>query len=182
MKNFISHKNKILIPTLSINPAFIYTLLLTLSIIIQHFSKSYSSRLGSCTYILAMDCVDFTWFVYGLFSYCGTGTCLEEVTVYINYEPVVLARGWIIFVGNNTWAQPPKPSLNIKYCKKFWFFENLEGKLFCSVVAFLNKLILKHSSETLRCYKIILHQTRALLNSTCILLTIHYRWLLCVLR
>ena len=45
-----------------------------------------------------MDCVEFNWMVYGLFKPCGAGTCLDEVTVFINRQPFTLARGWIIFI------------------------------------------------------------------------------------
>lgn len=62
------------------------------------FDKHTLHFAGECTYLLAMDCVSFTWFVYGSFTPCGAGTCLEEVTVFINHNPFTLGRGWIIFI------------------------------------------------------------------------------------
>jgi len=52
---------------------------------------------GECTYVLGMDCKAFKWIIYGQFSYCGVGTCLNEVTVFVNHKPFTLSRGWVIF-------------------------------------------------------------------------------------
>jgi len=51
---------------------------------------------GECTYVLAMDCMSAQWIIYGDFVSCGAGTCLSSVTIYVNYVPIELQRGWIL--------------------------------------------------------------------------------------
>jgi len=55
---------------------------------------------GTCTYVLAMDCVDMSWIVYGGFAPCGRGTCLEDISVFHTdqgaRDAVYIGRGWVI--------------------------------------------------------------------------------------
>jgi len=54
---------------------------------------------GQCTYVLAMDCVNYSWFIYGQFMPCGEGvTCLEKVTLHMGSQSISLDRGWIVSV------------------------------------------------------------------------------------
>jgi len=59
--------------------------------------KSYVME-GACDYVLAMDCMMASWFVYGRFSECGNGmTCLESVTLFYGYTIMLeLQRGWLV--------------------------------------------------------------------------------------
>jgi len=59
--------------------------------------KSYVME-GACDYVLAMDCMMASWFVYGRFSGCGNGmTCLESVTLFYGYTIMLeLQRGWLV--------------------------------------------------------------------------------------
>jgi len=45
-----------------------------------------------------MDCTAFSWFIYGSFTPCGHASCLDSVTIFINYRPLTLMRGWIIAI------------------------------------------------------------------------------------
>lgn len=53
---------------------------------------------GACDYVLAMDCMMASWFVYGRFSACGNDmTCLESVTLFYGYSMMLeLQRGWLV--------------------------------------------------------------------------------------
>lgn len=54
--------------------------------------------MGRCTYILAMDCVQYSWMLFGQFMPCGDGiTCLESMQLYYGaMRPLQLTRGWIV--------------------------------------------------------------------------------------
>ncbi|KAL5250858.1 hypothetical protein ACHWQZ_G016561 [Mnemiopsis leidyi] len=56
------------------------------------------SYMGTCDNVLAMDCEMARWFVYGRMRPCGRsgGSCLETVTVYVDYEILELQRGWLV--------------------------------------------------------------------------------------
>ena len=52
---------------------------------------------GECTYLLAMDASEGSWFIYGRFIKCGSdGTCLDSIVVYVGGYPLELLRGWVI--------------------------------------------------------------------------------------
>ena len=54
---------------------------------------------SSCDYVLALDYMAGTWFVYGRMRPCGNlaqGFCLEAVTVYARGDAIELQRGWVV--------------------------------------------------------------------------------------
>ncbi|XP_063692285.1 BMP-binding endothelial regulator protein-like [Bolinopsis microptera] len=55
---------------------------------------------NECTYVLAMDCVDMGWIIYGGFQTCGRGTCLHDISVFHTNQgfrdAVFIGRGWVI--------------------------------------------------------------------------------------
>ena len=60
-----------------------------------------------CDYVLAMDCMEGSWLVYGKIAPGGCGdisqggslSCLEAVTLYAGREVVTLLRGWVVTQG-----------------------------------------------------------------------------------
>lgn len=62
------------------------------------FDGAFYDYHGACTYVLAMDCEGFTWFVYGNFQTCGEGaTCLVTLDLIkidsAGYYAIEIKRG-----------------------------------------------------------------------------------------
>eukprot|EP00116_Pleurobrachia_bachei_P005743 sb/3466005/ len=61
--------------------------------------KYFKGAMTSCTYLLALDRQDFTYFIYGTFSECGDkspGTCLNTITIFSGQEVLGMYRGWMV--------------------------------------------------------------------------------------
>lgn len=66
---------------------------------------------GKCTYILSMDCVGSTFWIYGMFKECGGAgingpslSALDSITIHArvndgNHTGVELQRGWVVNIG-----------------------------------------------------------------------------------
>lgn len=66
------------------------------------FDGTFYDFEGNCEYVLAMDCVDRSWVIYGSFETCSThgrGSCLSSVTLHYNDEiSLDLLRGRVVNV------------------------------------------------------------------------------------
>jgi len=55
---------------------------------------------GACNYVLAMDCVNMEWIIYGHFTSCGKGSCLETISIFHEkkggLDALLVGRGWVI--------------------------------------------------------------------------------------
>eukprot|EP00116_Pleurobrachia_bachei_P004839 sb/3465101/ len=68
---------------------------------------------GICTYVLSMDCVSSSFWIYGMFSECGGGgrsgpslSAMESLTIYYrakngNHTGIELQRGWVVNIGGS---------------------------------------------------------------------------------
>eukprot|EP00116_Pleurobrachia_bachei_P012897 sb/3473159/ len=51
------------------------------------FDGKFYSYQGECSYVLAMDCTNYKWFIYASFTSCGTDvTCVESLTLITSPE------------------------------------------------------------------------------------------------
>lgn len=67
---------------------------------VRTFSGHTYSFGGTCSYMLARDCLLGSWFIYSRFGDCQTkATCLEALTIYHGSTYFEIGRGWSVNMG-----------------------------------------------------------------------------------